>query len=110
MTPQEENAAALRDATLAELLAWAAPWDVQRVKAVILAAAREDPAGEVSANTVRDLLDAPYHWLIGPAFNALGHSRMLYNTGRKVPSTSPPTKGHGVAVYRITDDGRAAAA
>ncbi|AEW92898.1 MULTISPECIES: hypothetical protein [Streptomycetaceae] len=98
----ERAAATVRDATLADLLASANPWDVDRVKAVTLAAARQDPAGEVSANTLRDLLEPHLHWLIAPTFNALSHQRgVLINTGRKVPSTSPRTKGHGITVYRL---------
>lgn len=99
LTKAERDAAAVRDATLEDLLAAAWPWDVDRVKAVVLALAREH--GEVSANDVRAVLEERLHWLIGPAFNSLTHQRgPLVNTGRRVPSTSPATKGHGISVYR----------
>jgi len=96
---KEREAAAVRDATLQSLLDSTGPWNVDRVKDVVIAAARE--RGEISANDVRDLLDERDHWLIGPAFNCLTHQRgPLLNTGRRVPSTSPATKGHGISVYR----------
>ncbi|MFE5037126.1 hypothetical protein [Streptomyces sp. NPDC056683] len=99
LTKAERNAAAVRDATLDDLLAAAWPWDVDRVKEVALAVAMA--RGEVSANDVRQLLEERLHHLIGPAFNSLTHQRgPLVNTGRRVPSTSPATKGHGIAVYR----------
>ena len=98
-TKAEQRAAAVRDATLEDLLAAAWPWDVDRVKEVVLAVARE--RGEVCANDIRKLLEERLHWLIGPAFNSLTHQNgPLVNTGRRVPSTSRATKGHGVSVYR----------
>lgn len=104
-----QEASAVRDATLEGLLASTWPWNVDRVKEVILAAARE--RGEVSANDVRKLLEEHLHDLIGPAFNSLTHQRgSLVNTGRRVPSTSPGTKGHGVSVYRWVEPSTEAAA
>ncbi|RPE39698.1 hypothetical protein EDD90_2715 [Streptomyces sp. Ag109_O5-1] len=99
LTEPEQEAAAVRDTTLESLLASTWPWNVDRVKDVICAVAREQ--GEVSANDIRLLLEDRLHWLIGPAFNSLTHQRgLLANTGRRVPSTSAATKGHGVSVYR----------
>jgi hypothetical protein len=99
LTKPERAAAAVRDTTLDNLLSAAWPWDVDRVKDVVLAVARE--RGEVSANDIRGVLEERLHWLIGPAFNSLTHQRgHLVNTGRRVPSTSPGTKGHGISVYR----------
>ncbi|MEU2426991.1 hypothetical protein ABZ619_39265 [Streptomyces sp. NPDC007851] len=97
----EQQAAAVRDATLESLLNSTGIWNVAHVKEVVLAAARE--RGEISANDVRGLLEERYHWLIAPAFNSLTHQRngaRLVNTGDRVASTSPGTKGHGVSVYR----------
>jgi hypothetical protein len=99
LTRRERAAAAVRDATLEDLLAAAWPWDIDRVKEVALTLAMVH--GEVSANDVRDVLEERLHHLIGPAFNSLTHQRgPLVNTGRRVPSTSPATKGHGISVYR----------
>lgn len=101
LTRAERDAGAVRDATLDDLLAAAWPWDVDRVKAVVLALAREH--GDVCANDVRTVLEERLHWLIGPAFNSLTHQGergLLRNTGRRVPSTSPATKGHGISVYQ----------
>jgi hypothetical protein len=98
-TRAERDAAAVRDITLDELLGAGLPWDVDRVKEVVLAVAKE--RGEVSANDIRGVLEDHLHWLIGPAFNVLAHQRgPLVNTGRRVPSTSRATKGHGISVYR----------
>jgi hypothetical protein len=97
----EQQAAAVRDATLEGLLASTGVWNVDHVKEVVLAAARKH--GEISANDVRKLLEERYHWLIAPAFNCLTHQQngpRLVNTGDRVPSTSPGTKGHGISVYR----------
>lgn len=108
LTKAERQAAAVRDATLEDLLAAAWPWDIDRVKEVALAVAQV--RGEVSANDVRELLEERLHPLIGPAFNSLTHQRgPLVNTGRRVPSTSPATKGHGIAVYRWAASDRDAA-
>ncbi|MEE1838124.1 hypothetical protein [Streptomyces sp. SP17KL33] len=99
LTKREREAGAVRDATLENLLAAARPWDIDAVKEVAVTVAMLH--GEVSANDVRDLLPERLHPLIGPAFNSLTHQRgPLVNTGRRVPSTSPATKGHGISVYR----------
>jgi hypothetical protein len=104
-----KEASAVRDATLEGLLASTWPWNVERVKEVVLTAAQE--RGKISANDVRGLLADHLHDLIGPAFNSLTHQRgPLVNTGRRVPSTSPGTKGHGVSVYRWVEPRTAAAA
>lgn len=104
-----QQAAAIRDSTLADLLASTWTWNVDRVKEVVLAAARE--RGEISANDVRGLLEDHLHDLIAPAFNSLTHQRgPLVNTGRRVPSTSPGTKGHGITVYRWVEQSTEAAA
>lgn len=104
-----QEASAVRDATLEGLLASTWPWNVDRVKEVVLTAAKE--RGEISANDVRGLLPDHLHDLIGPAFNSLTHQRgPLVNTGRRVPSTSPGTKGHGVSVYRWVEPCAEAAA
>lgn len=109
LTKQEQAAAAIRDATLEDLLASTWTWNVDHVKKVVLAAARE--RGEVSANDVRKLLEAHLHDLIGPAFNSLTHQNgPLVNTGGRVPSTSPGTKGHGISVYRWVEPPTEAAA
>ncbi|MFD0393296.1 hypothetical protein ACFQ3Z_15795 [Streptomyces nogalater] len=59
LTKAERQAAAVRDATLEDLLAAAWPWDIDRVKAVVLAVAKA--RGEVSANDVRELLEERLH-------------------------------------------------
>ncbi|MFI9237801.1 hypothetical protein [Streptomyces sp. NPDC053079] len=58
---------------------------------------------EFSANDFRDRLPADLpHGLLGAAVRGLAASRAISNTGRTVPSTSPDTHGHHIAVYRLT--------
>lgn len=98
LTKAEQAAAQVRDRTLAEILAGAPAWDVAVVRQAILAAAREQ--GTVSANSIRELLPETGHGLIAAAFRGLSRGAgPLVHTGRYVPSTSPGTKGHPVAVY-----------
>ncbi|MEU2514331.1 hypothetical protein [Streptomyces syringium] len=60
-------------------------------------------ADEFSANDFRDRLPADLpHGLLGAAVRGLAASRAITNTGRTVPSTSPDTHGHRIAVYRLT--------
>lgn len=101
-TDTELAAAAAKDATLADLLARAGEWDVRHVKAVILRAALADPDREVSANSIRNVLDPRFHWLVPAAFNAMNNrGGPLVATGRQVASDAPRTNGHGINVYRL---------
>ncbi|MEV4739813.1 hypothetical protein [Streptomyces sp. NPDC049555] len=60
-------------------------------------------ADEFSANDFRGCLPADLpHGLLGAAVRGLAASRAITNTGRTVPSTSPDTHGHRIAVYRLT--------
>ncbi|WP_436319595.1 hypothetical protein [Streptomyces syringium] len=66
---------------------------------------------EFSANDFRDRLPADLpHGLLGAAVRGLAASRAITNTGRTVPSTSPDTHGHRIAVYRLTAPRQEAAA
>lgn len=71
------------------------------VQALILDHALTVP--EFSANDFRERLPADVpHGLLGAAVRGLAASRAITNTGRSVPSTSPDTHGHRIAVYRLT--------
>ncbi|WEB41533.1 hypothetical protein MOV08_21170 [Streptomyces yunnanensis] len=62
---------------------------------------------EFSANDFREVLpDGIPHGLLGAAIRGLAASRRIINTGRTVPSTSPATHGHRIAVYRLTGPGQ----
>ncbi|MFI1799420.1 hypothetical protein ACH427_19015 [Streptomyces sp. NPDC020379] len=56
---------------------------------------------EFSANDFRDQLADLPHGVLGAAVRGLAASRSITNTGRTVPSTSPDTHGHRIAVYRL---------
>ncbi|MEU3355253.1 hypothetical protein [Streptomyces sp. NPDC037389] len=71
------------------------------VQALILDHALTVP--DFSANDFRERLPADLpHGLLGAAVRGLASSRAITNTGRTVPSTSPDTHGHRIAVYRIS--------
>lgn len=66
--------------------------------------------GTVSANDLRDVLPELGHGFIGAAINAMRTAGVIAHTGRMVPSTSAATHGHRLAVWELTDKGRAIAA
>lgn len=66
--------------------------------------------GTVSANDLRDVLPELGHGFIGAAINAMRTAGVIAHTGRMVPSTSAATHGHRLAVWTLTDKGRAIAA
>ncbi|MBQ1164556.1 hypothetical protein KBZ21_41995, partial [Streptomyces sp. A73] len=53
----------------------------------------------LSAISLRGLVQAHGH--LGAAFNALRASGVIEHTGQYVPSTSPTTHGHPIAVWRL---------
>ncbi|MEU5417726.1 hypothetical protein [Streptomyces sp. NPDC020667] len=65
---------------------------------------------EFSANDFRDQLPDLPHGVLGAAVRGLAASRSITNTGRTVPSTSPDTHGHRIAVYRLPDEAEEAEA
>lgn len=108
LTPAERLASADRDITL-KSIADQSSWDrflvEQAVFAVCLA------KGTVSANDLRDLLPEMGHGFLGAAINSLRTGGVIARVpGAEVPSTSGPTKGHGLKVWTLTDKGRTIAA
>ncbi|WP_019548439.1 hypothetical protein [Streptomyces sulphureus] len=99
----ERLAAARRDATLADIAARAPEWDRHLVVQAALQVGAEQ--GEFSANVLREYLPELAHGFLGAAISALHHTGVIEPTGVWVPSTSPPTKGHRVAVWRLTARG-----
>lgn len=108
LTGAERAAAALRDETLADLLAGTSAWDRALVRRAVLAYGREHAT--LSANDVRPLLPEMGRSLVGVVFRALACSGVLVHTGEYVPSTSPATKGHRIAEYALAPVEREAAA
>lgn len=64
---------------------------------------------EFSCNHLRDVLPELGHGFLGAAINALRAGGVIEHTGQMVPSTSPATHGHRLAVWRLTDKGVAIA-
>ncbi|NWF25288.1 hypothetical protein HW130_03245 [Streptomyces sp. PKU-EA00015] len=60
---------------------------------------------EFSANSLRDVLPELGHGYLGAAINSLRSGGIIEHTGRMVPSTSPATHGHRLAVWTLTDRG-----
>ena len=65
---------------------------------------------EFSCNQLRDVLPELGQGFLGAAINALRSGGILRHTGKYVPSTSPATHGHPIAVWTLSDKGRAIAA
>lgn len=109
-SPAERLAATRRDDLLADIVARAertSSWDrFVAEQAVFCFGLAND---EFSANSMRDVLPELAHGFLGAVFNSLRNAGILHHTGRYVPSTSPATHGHPVAVWRLSDKGRAIA-
>lgn len=62
-----------------------------------------------SANELRDVLPDLGHGFLGAAINSLRQGGIIAHTGQMVPSTSPATHGHRIAVWTLTERGVAIA-
>ncbi|MFE7566893.1 hypothetical protein ACFU76_07995 [Streptomyces sp. NPDC057539] len=107
LTVAERLAAADKDLFLADI-ADQSSWDQFLVEQAVLAFGWS--RDEFSANDMRDVLPELGHGFLGAAINALRMGGVIEHTGRAVPSTSGPTHGHRLAVWRLTPRGRAIAA
>ncbi|WP_406730939.1 hypothetical protein [Streptomyces sp. NBC_01794] len=58
-----------------------------------------------SANSMRDVLPELGHGFLGAAFNALRQGGVIEHTRLYVPSTSPATHGHPIAIWRLSVKG-----
>ena len=58
-----------------------------------------------SCNQLRDVLPEMGHGFLGAAINALRQGGILQHTGQYVPSTSPATHGHPIALWRLSVKG-----
>jgi hypothetical protein len=63
-----------------------------------------------SCNQLRDVLPELGHGFLGAAINAMRQGGILQHTGQYVPSTSPSTHGHPIAVWTLSAKGHAVAA
>lgn len=107
LTVAERHAAAEKDLLLTDIAAQSS-WDQFLVEQACLALGRD--RAEFTANDMRTVLPELGHGFLGAAINALRSGGVIVHTGRSVPSTSPATHGHRLAVWQLTDRGRAIAA
>lgn len=102
LTPAERLASAEKDMLLTDIAAqseWSQFLVEQAVYAFCLA------KGTVSANDLREVLPELGRGFIGAAINAMRTGGVIQHTGRVVPSTSPATHGHRLAIWELTDTG-----
>jgi hypothetical protein len=97
LTLAEQVAADARDKTLKQLVRQASDWDRKVVAQAVLIWMRDHDT--VSANDLRDELPDVAGGVLPGVLRGMSHNYLIH-TGRYVPSTSPRTKGHPIAVYR----------
>lgn len=107
LTPAERLAATDRDQLLDDIVR-ASTWDRFLVEQAVWHYGLKH--GEFSANSLRDVLPELGHGYLGAAINSLRTAGIIRHTGRVVPSTSPATHGHRLAVWELTERGRQIAA
>ncbi|WP_031095574.1 hypothetical protein [Streptomyces sp. NRRL S-15] len=107
LTVTERHAAAERDFLLEEI-ADQSSWDQFLVEQAVLTFGRHHETW--SCNDLRDVLPELGHGFLGAAINSLRTGGVIAHTGRAVPSTSPATHGHRLAVWTLTAKGRGIAA
>jgi hypothetical protein len=102
LTPAERLAAIRKNTRLATI-ARRSVWD-QRVveQAIFLYGIDHDT---FSANDLRDLLPEQGHGFLGAAITSLRQAGVIEHTRQYVPSTSPATHGHPIAVWRLSVKG-----
>ncbi|MFF1348460.1 hypothetical protein ACFVZJ_21195 [Streptomyces sp. NPDC058322] len=107
LTVAERLASAEKDLLLADI-ADQSSWDQFLVEQAVLTFGRHH--ADFSCNDLRDVLPEMGHGFLGAAINSLRTGGIIAHTGRSVPSTSPATRGHRLAVWALTAKGRGIAA
>ena len=102
LTVAERLASAEKDLLLSDI-ARQSEWSQFLVEQAVYAFGLEHDT--FSANDMRDVLPELGHGYLGAAFNALRQGGVIEHTRLYVPSTSPATHGHPVAVWRLSVKG-----
>lgn len=98
----ERLASADKDMLLADIAA-TSDWSLFLVQQAVLTLGSQQD--ELSCNDMRDLLPDLGHGFLGAAINGLRQGGVIEHTGKYVPSTSPATHGHPIAVWRLSVKG-----
>jgi len=106
LTPAERLATAEKDLLLEEI-ADQSSWDQFIVEQAVFHFGQRHT--EWSCNDLRDVLPELGQGFLGAAINSLRTGGIIEHTGRMVPSTQASTHGHRIAVWQLTDKGRAIA-
>lgn len=107
LTPAERLAIVAKDQLLDEIVT-ADTWDRFLVEQAVFAYGLANATFD--CNQLREVLPELGHGYLGAAINSLRTAHIIAHTGQMVPSTSPDTHGHRIAVWELTDKGRAIAA
>lgn len=99
LTVAEQLAAADKDLLLDEI-ARTDEWSQFLVMQAVLVFGYENDT--FSCNQLRDVLPDLGHGFLGAAINALRAGGVIEHTGQYVPSTSPSTHGHPIAIWRLS--------
>ncbi|MGK5730222.1 hypothetical protein [Streptomyces sp. URMC 124] len=102
LTPAERLAAAGKDITL-DAIVKHSNWDRFLVEQAVFAFGLERDT--FSCNDIRDKLPEQGNGFLGAAVNALRGAGIIEHVGM-VPSTSGPTHGHRIALWRLSAKGR----
>lgn len=102
LTVAERLASADKDLLLADIAA-TSDWSLFLVQQAVYAFGLANET--FSANDLRDVLPELGHGFLGAAFNGLRQGGVIEHTRLYVPSTSPATHGHPVAVWRLSVKG-----
>ncbi|SHL73545.1 hypothetical protein [Streptomyces yunnanensis] len=103
LTPAERLAATDKNTTLDSIVARTGDWDRFLVEQAIWHFGLA--CDEWSANDLRDILPELSHGYLGAAINSLRTAGLIEHTGDMVPSTSGPTHGHRLSVWRLSIKG-----
>ncbi|MFF6847068.1 hypothetical protein [Streptomyces antimycoticus] len=107
LTPAERLASVAKDHLLDDIVRQS-EWSLFLVEQAVFAYGLANAT--FNCNQLRDVLPELGHGYLGAAINSLRTARIIAHTGQMVPSTSPDTHGHRIAVWTLTDKGRAIAA